>query len=410
MKRISSIILLTLALGLALPAGVDAQLLFEPNIVGADIDFGDVQVGQFGRRVITFIGNPRDDVLQDVAVRIEGNVFTANPVNFRIEAGQRVPVTFEFRPPQVNDYDNDVRITAGSPQGRVFEYQTTLRGVGVGRSAPEIEIVPVNIALEVLVEGGSDEVPMAVRNIGDSTLTYSISAPGVDWLTVAPRQGSVAPGRQADVIFRTTANLPNNGEYSTGLTLTSNDADERNTQLRVTLTVNIPRDRPQSIHFNQGWNLVSWNITPNADYCVDGVPAIRLIFGQHIGQIDLIKNLTGNFALPRLDFWGITDWDLTQGYWVRANEAFDLQIRGMPIAVDDPIPLRLGWNCIAYYPDRVVRVDTALAALAEAGILSIAKNWRGEFYVPRIWGEFQMRPGEGYMLKVTEAVEFRYPN
>ncbi len=387
-----------------------AQLGFNPNIVNGVIQFGEVPVGNSSRQWVTFIGMQRDDAMMDVSVQIQGENFTANPANFRIEPQQQVAVAFEFRPPRAGQFQVAVRIVAGSNQGRQFIYDATLVGVGVVPPAPNIEVAPNAIRLLVEEAGGSDEESLTIRNSGNAELSWNKPAFNAGWLTVAPRNGRIAAGRET-AIRLTTNNLPEeNGDYQVTLRITSNDPDQAEVRIPVTLTMAIPNVETQTIHLRAGWNMISLNVTPGDEYRDNGVLTPQSLTVNIRQQVYIIKDYVGNFCMPTRNFWGIREWDLTQGYWIKTTEAVDWEIVGDPIPVDNLIHLQHGWNVIAYYPRRNDDPINLFRALENAGVLMMVKGPLGQFYRPNYHFEWLLRPNDGVMVKVSQAVDFRYPD
>ena len=153
------------------------------------------------------------------------------------------------------------------------------------------------------------------------------------------------------------------------------------------------------IDLRLGWNMISSNVVP-----VDS--DLRVILESIIDNVFIIKNAAGRFSIPPLNFWGLSEWDSSQGYQIRVTAESILPITGTLIPVDTPIHLRRGWSMIAYYPEMLLAERVAFANVVD--ILFLAKNWRGRFYRPPI--DFSnmddLEPGQGYQVRMTEGVDF----
>ena len=103
----------------------------------------------------------------------------------------------------------------------------------------------------------------------------------------------------------------------------------------------------------------------------------------------------------------MNEWNPYEGYLVKVGGATTLIIKGGE-HISPIIELHEGWNTIAYplTEERTMDdiIENVLSPLVENNILDIVKNWRGNYYVPE-W-DFnnidEMKPGQGYMVRVTE--------
>ncbi|MDP8239477.1 MAG: T9SS type A sorting domain-containing protein [Candidatus Hatepunaea meridiana] len=181
---------------------------------------------------------------------------------------------------------------------------------------------------------------------------------------------------------------------------------------------------PPEMSFNEGWNLISLNITPVEDYWVDDEdrgPDFRLmldIFRDDDGNLPIIlmKDEDGNFIYTHPDFqhWGIDYWNLAAGYWFNVSDNIEVSWQGYPVDPQTEIEIEEGWNLIAYYPEYELPADRASDYYAFSSIIEdviIAKNAYGEFMVPG-YNFSNMRPcapGMGLQINVTEDVVLVYP-
>ena len=157
------------------------------------------------------------------------------------------------------------------------------------------------------------------------------------------------------------------------------------------------------IPLREGWNLLS-SVCPPAD------PAMPTVWADVVGRGNLFmtKNQSGQFYRPGV-FNNMAPWDVHQGYMAKLNEADTLVIVNVPVAEDTPIPLRQGWNMVAYFPEAELDVRDAFANIIDD--LIIAKNINGQFYIPaRGFTNMNLHGrGNGYQVCVRQVVELVYP-
>ncbi|HHE46151.1 MAG TPA: T9SS type A sorting domain-containing protein, partial [Bacteroidetes bacterium] len=119
---------------------------------------------------------------------------------------------------------------------------------------------------------------------------------------------------------------------------------------------------------------------------------------------------SGNFYRPAYDFNNIPGWFVDQGYQVLVTDDAVLSLTGMTVFADAPIGLEDGWQIVSYYPRQPVEATIALSGIVDH--LEIAKDGRGNFYVPA-W-DFsnmgEMVEGQGYYLKIDtdDVIELVY--
>jgi len=178
--------------------------------------------------------------------------------------------------------------------------------------------------------------------------------------------------------------------------------------------------RDLEVSLNLGWNMISLNVRPGLNFWADedaeGPDVILMTEQLRNGdqhEVDIFKDVQGRFYSPAWEYNGIPCWDLTQGYMVKMIHAAVTVWSGEPIPFDTPIPLRAGWNMIAYYPDYQLSATApdyyVLNSIIED--VDIAKHGRGEFLSPS-WEFSNMPPWretQGYMIKMNEPGTLAYP-
>jgi len=157
------------------------------------------------------------------------------------------------------------------------------------------------------------------------------------------------------------------------------------------------------LHLTEGWNMIS---SPIAPYTV----SVRHVLGPLLNRYTLLfaKDIMGRFFSPEMDFSNMSDWDVHQGYMVKISDVDTLLMVGEGVPFDEPIPLLAGWNIAPYFPAEELEAPDAFASILDN--LIIAKNQEGHFFVPDLFNGMEpLRPGSGYMVKVTEDCELVYP-
>ncbi len=145
-----------------------------------------------------------------------------------------------------------------------------------------------------------------------------------------------------------------------------------------------------------------------SSYVIPVDNSIPNIFSELVQRSSLIivKDAAGRFYVPRLNFNNIPGWDFRQSYYVKVSRTDTLIIRGRVVDEGQSIPLTIGWNGVAYFPSQVIEARVAFRNIQDA--LLIAKDARGNFYVPRL--DFNnippLRRGQGYLVKVNRDIDF----
>ncbi|MBM3326401.1 MAG: hypothetical protein FJY65_05405 [Calditrichaeota bacterium] len=523
------ILILSTALFL-LPFPVFAQLRFEPDL-NQGLNFPDTPPGQRSVRELTVIGNPPNDVQQQVMILIEGQLFSANPQQFVIDAEARVAVAITFAPQQAGNVETRMVVVCLTADGRMLTYECRLTGRCVAGD-PEIEVAPdeldffIDTQMERIV--GELEDTLIISNVGEADLVVSDITADVDWLDIDGQQFTVRPNQRRIVpvsippeavfglrigVHRATltvvSNDPENGEMEvpvrfdrgelppTHFRLIILNPPENNHSLLIrnvfingeaaepgdevgvftpygnlagagVVTEEMPmgiaaygidehwelffddgdrfdfrtwdrsaeREAPavprwiqgpqvfdsngfsvlelfsggviQRIILTRGWNMISLNIEPGEQYLVNGRPSVQRILAGVVDNVLTIKDGLGRFAVPRLNFWELRDWNIADGYQIKTTQVCTLTVIGEPIPFDRPVELRAGWNLVAYYPLIEQRGHIAMNDLLQRNLLLIAKDAQGHFMIRWWWDVFWCRPGQGYQIKVTENCQFRW--
>lgn len=160
----------------------------------------------------------------------------------------------------------------------------------------------------------------------------------------------------------------------------------------------------QSISLNAQWNLVSLRVVPAE---TDVVELTRPLLEND--NLLMVKDEIGRFYSPERDFCNIPRWESSRGYMIKLNAPAEWTLEGAEVNPQTPIQLAQGWRFTAYYPDYNLTPQEAFESIAN--VLTIAKDVRGQFYVPRLnYNNIPpLAPGNGYQLRLTQNVALIYP-
>ncbi len=176
------------------------------------------------------------------------------------------------------------------------------------------------------------------------------------------------------------------------------------------------------VDLNQGWNMISINVSPSREFYLEGGelgPDIILMTEQlrkdaEHHHIIVMKDGLGRFYAPAWDYNGIPYWNFESGYQMMVDDTLQAVWSGNPIPADADVPLLSGWNMIAYFPTYELE-----ASAPEFYVLSpildhvlIAKNVFGNFLSP-VWNFSNMPPWretQGYQVRVDQYVTLNYPS
>jgi len=127
------------------------------------------------------------------------------------------------------------------------------------------------------------------------------------------------------------------------------------------------------IHLDEGWSFISSPVKPaNPD-----MEEIWRGVGQ-LENVEMVKDQLGQFYIPGRGFNGIPEWDVCQGYLVYMLEADSMTITNAPLDPQTSIPIREGWNLVAYFPEIKLQAPDAFERMG--AILDIVKDDQGRFY------------------------------
>ena len=153
-----------------------------------------------------------------------------------------------FCDPDTNDFtlaSNSPCLPENNPWGE------QIGALGQGCFAPpDIEVEPLSIAF-VLPEGGATCDTLLISNLGGAELNWTLTE-ACEWLTAAPDAGTVPLGGAQEVLACADASGLVAGNYQCDVTIGSDDPDEPEVLVDVSLEVQVPPDieiDPPSVAF-----------------------------------------------------------------------------------------------------------------------------------------------------------------
>ncbi|MDZ4121183.1 MAG: M14 family zinc carboxypeptidase [Candidatus Cloacimonadaceae bacterium] len=159
----------------------------------------------------------------------------------------------------------------------------------------------------------------------------------------------------------------------------------------------------QSISLQQGWNLISINVSLDSY-------AVQNVFAGIAGQVEHVKSVFTAYAPGKPAYFNtLSTIDPKRGYWVKMSAPATLNLQGAVLSpVSNQIPLQAGWNLVSYFPDEALAVTTALGSISSQLLEVRHQN--------SIWQRantrnslLQMQPGEGYWILVNQDCILLYP-
>ena len=147
-----------------------------------------------------------------------------------------------------------------------------------------------------------------------------------------------------------------------------------------------------------------------SSYIIPDEPDMLDVIDSIASDIFIVKDALGNTAIPSLGINVIGNWEVEQGYKLKAVNVSTLTVGCT--AVDPsatPISLSIGWNMIAYLRTTNMNITTALNGIV--GDVLLVKDVNGNTYIPNfgINNIGSMKPGQGYKVKMSNPAVLTYP-
>ncbi|NQT33707.1 PQQ-like beta-propeller repeat protein, partial [bacterium] len=224
-----------------------------------------------------------------------------------------------------------------------------------------------------------------------------------EWFRIEPSAGALeVDGSQQFILTLDASGLPEQAFRGELVFVIEGGGGQK--ILPVTMEVvegRVPTSRTLDLHI--GWNLVSLNIQP----FVDSVEVVMAPLVEN-DLLLLMKNGAGHFYIPAYDYNNISGWSVNEGYQLKMRSDAQLTVGGESVLRDDTILLREGWQIVSYYPRFPIETTIALSGIEDH--LIIAKDERGDFYIPdwHFCNMDDMDEGRGYYINVDAEVELVY--
>ncbi len=206
----------------------------EINISSTNLALSVVEGGSVDTVIV--VGNEGDATLQVTSVTDDSNWLSEDPTTFDIsaESSQDVTVTADATGLSVGQYSGTITVPSNDPDEAEVTVSVSLNVLPP--PTPDISVSPANLALSVF-EGGSVDTVIVVGNEGDARLEVTAVTDDAGWLDATPTDFTVSAASNHDVTLTADATSLSAGQYSTTITIGSDDPDEAEVMVSVDLTV-----------------------------------------------------------------------------------------------------------------------------------------------------------------------------
>ncbi|MFQ5769956.1 MAG: choice-of-anchor D domain-containing protein, partial [bacterium] len=408
-----------------------AQIVVTPD----SIDFGVTFIGTSQTDTLK-VKNIGSDLLIVSSITTSDTVFSAAPTNFSVNPGGEQTVLVSFTPSDTGSVTGDLTITSNDSDKNTINVLL----VGEGVFHPSITVSPDSFNV-TLVEGDSTTQSMTIGNTGNGFLNWNITiqnsnpassrvsskkasgnnsdsfrstihkesmSGAIDFISVTPTSGVIAPGDTLEVIVKINTKNLVAGTYGASILIINDDPFNNPKVIPVRLTVT--SEQTVSLSLNQDWNLVSWNVNTEVD-------------STHLLLQDILNNLTIALGFDQIgltfdpslqpQFNTLNTLDHLHGYWLKMTGIDTLKLTGISLISQTPIDLQAGWNLISYLPNAPDSTTHALSTVLDKTIVVLGFDGVGLTFDPTIPTEFNtlqtMHPGSGYWIKTTDNATLIYP-
>lgn len=161
----------------------------------------------------------------------------------------------------------------------------------------------------------------------------------------------------------------------------------------------------QSILLNTGWNLVSFNVEPPTPLVSTVLNSIHDRYSRVLGE--------NGIYVPTLpdEFNTLRELHTANGYYIRitGTTSVSLLVEGLAQDCSTPKQLHAGWNWIGA-PCAITPTAEALQSITGyyQRVLSLNKTY--DPALPQYSTLTHLKPGEGYLIYITEPVTLVYPD
>ncbi len=281
----------------------------------------------------------------------------------------------------------------GSDLGdRIYATSTALQAFQ--NRVPEIDQPTEAASFDVDIETGEEcIINLAGADADNDTLQWRFANRGD-----LPDEATLTDHGDGTATLNWTPAHDETGVYHPILSLTDTHAGSDQIELVITVSNG---EVFYTLRLNASWNLISAPIAPFEM----NTPRLwqELVDRQHLM---MIKDQNGRFFIVAQGFSNLPAWDYRQAYYVRLSAADTIRFVGDEVAEDTPLPLRNGWNYVAYFPVRNLTAQVAFANIVND--ITIAKDGNGRFFLPdRGFSNMgNLSRGNGYQVKTTSAFDF----
>ena len=227
-------------------------------------------------------------------------------------------------------------------------------------------------------------------------LIFNTAQPGKIIITIYA-QGNLISG-SGDIVFINFKCLSNGNSI---LSFSKFDVNETNYLTNCTNgSITIGNFQNQSINLDQGWTGIS-------SYLIPQNTNIGVIFSLISGDLIIVKNLAGEFYQPSGNN-SLVNWDYTDGYFVKTNQATTLPFIGFQPGSKD-ISLTAGWNLIPVLSAENVNIASLFAGnLAKVQIIKEAVDIKMYWPEKAITTLEFLEPGKSYLVKMNQAATITF--
>ncbi len=223
------------------------------------------------------------------------------------------------------------------------------------------------------------------------------------WFSLEPDRGNLDGGEAIDVNLTLLSQGFDEGMYQAEAHFAYDAAGDSSTVPIQMEVVGGAVHAVRAVPLPMGWSLVSSHIQPDdADIQVIMQPLVDE------GKLMFMKDTEGRIYAPRLDepYINMLPWDVERAYWVKLTSPGVLRLEGLTVSSDQPLQLREGWNGVAYLPRVVMDPVRAFAGIIDE--VRLVRDGEGRFMLPRydFSNLLPCRPGNGYLVRVSQHVEF----
>lgn len=159
----------------------------------------------------------------------------------------------------------------------------------------------------------------------------------------------------------------------------------------------------QTVLMLEGWNMVSTFIDPDDDN-------IESVFLPVMTDIVILKDGDGNVFWPLFGINMIGNLSIGRGYQVKMQSTDSLMISGSVIVPENTsLTIPQGWSILGYLRQAPASLIVVLSPVVSE--IVICKNDDGQVFWPQFGIDLigDMKPGEGYLLKMGNPMSFVFP-